>query len=97
MKFVIRHSSFDILTLLASLSAPALSTGCTVLSYKSPTGEHFTRSSLGSKTSIAHLTFEADTNGVRKWQLKGYDIDSSQSLCVVTDAAVKAAIRPFKP
>jgi hypothetical protein len=48
-------------------------TGCTILSYQSPTGEHFTRSSLGSKTSIAHLTFEANTNGVRKLQLKGYD------------------------
>ncbi len=74
-----------------------LFTGCTVLTYKSPTGEHFTRSSLGSKTSIAHLTFEATTNGVRKVELRGYQNDSSQALGVVTDAAVRAAITAAKP
>ena len=71
--------------------------GCTVLTYRSPSGEHFTRSSLGSKTSIAHLTFEASTNGVRKVILRGYENDSSQSLGVVTDAAVRAAVSAVKP
>jgi hypothetical protein len=71
--------------------------GCQVLTYTAPTGEHFTRSSLGSKTSIGHLTFEATTNGVRKVELRGYQNDSSQALGVVTDAAVRAAITAAKP
>jgi hypothetical protein len=71
-------------------------TGCTVLTYTSPTGEHFTRGSLGASTSISSLAIEAGTNGVRRVELRGYQNDSSQALSAVTEAAVKAAIDSAK-
>src|SRR6266404_4776040 len=40
--------------------------GCQVLTYSSPTGERFTRSSLGSTTSLSSLSVVADTNGLRR-------------------------------
>ena len=73
-----------------------LLTGCQVLTYSSPTGEHFTRSSLGSTTSLTSLSLVTDTNGLRRVELRGYKNDSSQALGVVTDAAVSAAIRSLK-
>ena len=81
--------------MLASVAVLAF-TGCQVLTYRSPTGERFTRSTLGSTTSIASLTVEGDTNGVRHVELKGYQNDSTQALSVITDAAVKAAIQSVK-
>jgi hypothetical protein len=71
-------------------------TGCQVFSYSSPTGERFTRSSLGANTSIQSLAIEAGTNGVRRVELRGYDNETSQSLGAVTEAAVKAAIQSAK-
>jgi len=55
----------------ASLLA-TLATGCTILTYTSPSGEHFTRGSLGANTSISSLAIEASTNGVRRVELRGY-------------------------
>jgi hypothetical protein len=74
----------------------SLATGCTVLTYTSPTGEHFARGSLGANTSISELAIEAGTNGVRRVELRGYQQDSSQALSAVTEAAVKAAIESAK-
>jgi hypothetical protein len=71
-------------------------TGCQVFTYTSPTGERFTRSSLGANTSIQSLAIEAGTNGVRRVELRGYDNETSQSLGAVTEAAVKAAIESAK-
>jgi hypothetical protein len=73
-----------------------LATGCTVLTYTSPSGERFTRGSLGANTSISSLAIEAGTNGVRRVELRGYQNDSSQALSAVTEAAVKAAIESAK-
>ena len=69
-----------------------LVSGCQVLTYSSPTGERFTRSSLGANTSLQSLAFEATTNGLRRVDLRGYSTDNTQALGAVTDAAVKAAI-----
>jgi hypothetical protein len=71
--------------------------GCQVLTYTSPTGERFTRSSLGANTSIHSLSVESTTNGVRKVHLNGYEQDQTQALGAVTDAAVRAAIQAAKP
>ena len=74
-----------------------LLTGCQVLTYTGPTGERFMRGSLGAKTAISSLTVEADTNGVRHLELKGYENDSTQALGIITEAAVKAAVQSVKP
>ena len=87
-----RFNAFNVLTFLTIFSA----TGCTVLSYHGPNGEHFTRGSLGANTSISSLAIEAGTNGVRRVELRGYQNDSSQALSAVTEAAVKAAIESAK-
>ena len=71
--------------------------GCQVLTYTAPTGERFTRSSLGANTAIQSLAVEAGTNGVRRVELRGYQNDTSQSLGAVTEAAVRAAIGAAKP
>jgi hypothetical protein len=71
-------------------------TGCQVLSYSGPSGEHFTRTSFAANTTISSLRVEADTNGLRRVELKGYQNDSTQALSTVTDAAVKAAIQSVK-
>jgi hypothetical protein len=70
-----------------------LACGCQVLSYTNPNGEHFSRTSLGSTTSIASLAIETDTNGLRRVQLQGYQNDPSQALSTVTEAAVRAALK----
>jgi hypothetical protein len=74
-----------------------LCTGCQVLTYSSPTGERFSRSSFGANTSIHSLSVESTTNGVRKVHLNGYQNNSTEALGAVTDAAVKAAISASKP
>jgi hypothetical protein len=73
-----------------------LSAGCQVLTYSSPTGERFTRSSLGANTSIQSLSLDSATNGLRHLELNGYQNDSTQALGTVTEAAVKAAIQGAK-
>src|SRR6266496_980162 len=70
----------------------SLMCGCQVLAYTSPTGERFTRSSLGANTTIASLRVEADTNGVRRVELRGYQNDSTQALGIITEAAVRGAL-----
>src|SRR3954464_4513702 len=70
--------------------------GCQVLTYHSPTGERFSRSSLGANTAIASLTVESGTNGLRRVEMQGYQNDSSQALGSVTEAAVRAAIQSVK-
>ncbi|HVV00254.1 MAG TPA: hypothetical protein VHH88_02760 [Verrucomicrobiae bacterium] len=93
-RWMFRHASFGIRHVLAAsaLLALAATTGCQVLTYKSPTGETFTRSSLGSDLSISSLAVSADTNGVRAVNLQGYQNSSTQALGTVTDAAVRAAV-----
>ena len=44
---------------------------CTLLTYTSPSGERFTRSSLGAKTSVSALRLESSTNGLRRVELRG--------------------------
>jgi hypothetical protein len=98
MKRLISHMAD--LTFVTKVTVVALlgnlATGCTVLSYHGPNGEHFTRGSLGANTSISSLAIEAGTNGVRRVELRGYQQDSSQALSAVTEAAVKAAIESAK-
>ncbi|MGH7967949.1 MAG: hypothetical protein ACREIC_04395, partial [Limisphaerales bacterium] len=73
-----------------------LACGCQVLTDTGPNGEHFSRKSLGSTTSIAALTIETGTNGMRRVQLQGYQNDPSQALGIVTEAAVHAALQSAK-
>ena len=95
MKKLVTHlTNLTHLTALAVL--PLLAAGCTVLTYTSPSGERFARGSLGANTAISSLTFEADTNGVRRVDLRGYQNDSSQALGAVTEAAVRAALAGAK-
>jgi len=85
------------LTQLTLLSLSALTLcGCQILTYRGPSGETFTRSSLGANTTISSLTVESDTNGLRRVELRGYQNDSNQALGTVTEAAVKAAIQSAK-
>ena len=73
-----------------------LASACQVLTYHGPNGERFSRSSLGSTTSISSLTVESDTNGLRRVELHGYQNDSTQALGTVTEAAVRAALQGVK-
>ena len=75
---------------------PGLLTGCQSLTYRSPEGESFTRASLGANISIASITVESTTNGIRRVELRGYQNDSTQALGAVTEAAVRAAITSAK-
>jgi len=92
MKRLSRHVAEMILVILLIFGA----CGCQVLTYHGPTGERFTRSSLGANTSISSLTIESGTNGVRRVELRGYQNDTAQALGTVTEAAVKAAIQSAK-
>jgi hypothetical protein len=83
-------------TLIAIGSLFLFAAGCQVLTYTSPTGEHFSRSSIGANVALSSLKVEADTNGVRHVELQGYASDSSQTATAVTEAAVKAAIQSAK-
>jgi hypothetical protein len=78
------------------LSLAAMLSGCTVLTYTGPNGEQFTRASVGANGSIQSLAVEADTNGVRRVELRGYQNDSSQALSAVTEAAVRGAVQGAK-
>jgi hypothetical protein len=87
---------FLLLSLTVSAGLVAV-TGCQVLTYTSPSGERFSRSSFGANTSIHSLTVESGTNGIRKVHVNGYQNNSTEALGAVTDAAVKAAISASKP
>ncbi len=78
---------------VAGLVLPVLLVqGCTNVSYTSPNGERFSRTSFGATTSIAALTVETSTNGVRRVEMQGYTNDANQALGTVTEAAVRAAL-----
>ena len=62
--------------------------GCTNLSYKSPTGEKFRRTSIGNKTGISSLEITPQTNAAPKVLLKGYQSDSA--------AGMQSAVELFK-
>ncbi len=84
----------------ARLGWPMLATclcGCQSLTYTSPSGERFSRSSLGNATVISALTVESGTNGLRRVELHGYQTDSTQALGTVTEAAVRAALKATTP
>ena len=65
-----------------------LGAGCTNLSYKSPTGEKFRRTSIGNKTGISSLEITPQTNAAPKVLLKGYQSDSA--------AGIQSAVELFK-
>ena len=88
MKMTRRITVVTLLTLFTAAVA-----GCTVLSYTGPSGERFSRTSLGSTTSISSLAVETGTNGLRKIEMQGYQSDSNQALGTVTEAAVRAALK----
>jgi hypothetical protein len=94
---VIRHPTQPFAIRYSLFAAALLLSGCQVLTYHSPTGERFTRSSMGSSTAISSLTVEANTNGFRRVKLQGYTNDSTTALGTVTEAAVKAAMQSVKP
>ena len=85
---VTRVTLVTLLTIVAS--------GCQVLTYRGPSGETFTRSSLGANTSVSSLVVESDANGLRRVEMRGYQNDSNQALGTVTEAAVRAAIAGVK-
>src|SRR5215472_5931461 len=60
--FVVSVSTFLAIVLLAT-------SGCQVLTYGGPNGEHFSRCSFGATTSISSLLVEANTNGLRRVEL----------------------------
>ena len=72
---------------------PIVCAACQVLTYTGPNGERFTRSALATTTSISSLSVETDTNGIRRVQMEGYQNDATQALGIVTEAAVRAALR----
>jgi hypothetical protein len=81
--------------LLAALVLGA--TGCQVLTYTAPSGERFRRAVIGTRTSLAGLTVETGTNGIRRIELRGYQNDATQALGIVTEAAVRAALNGAAP
>ena len=83
-------------TFLGGLLLAAGASGCTVLSYSGPNGERFSRSAMGTRLAMASLRVEADTNGLRRVELQGYQNDAAQALGTVTEAAVRAAIQGAK-
>ena len=86
----------NVTTLLTLLTLSTILTACSVVTYRSPSGERFSRGAIGANTSVSSLSVEADTNGVRRVQMQGYQNDSSQALGIVTEAAVKAAMQAIK-
>ena len=81
---------------MLAIGSSMLVSGCQVLTYSSPTGERFSRSSLGANTSLQSLAVEANTNGLRRVELRGYTTDNTQALGTVTDAAIRAAVSAAK-
>jgi hypothetical protein len=84
------------MSLGCSALAVLLCVGCTITTYTNPSGERFTRSSLGANTSLHSLAFEANTNGLRRVRLQGYQQDATQALGIVTEAAVRGAVGSLK-
>ena len=91
-----QKSKIAFITAFSSVLSTFFLTGCQVLTYTSPNGERFTRSSFGATTTINSLALETTTNGVRRVELRGYENDTTKTLGVVAGAAVKAAIETIK-
>src|SRR3989442_6989112 len=90
-------TAFRRVTLLTLVTASAtLLCGCQVLTYTGPNGERFSRSSICAITAVSSLIVEADTNGLRRVELRGYRQDSTQALAAMTAPAVRAAIQAAK-
>jgi hypothetical protein len=93
----ILHPASTILAALPLFAGIALiCTGCQVLTYTGPNGEHFSRGAFGADIALSELAVETDTNGLRRVRLQGYQNNSSQILGVVTEAAVRAALQAPK-
>jgi hypothetical protein len=69
-----------------------LVTACQSVRYSSPSGERFTRTSIGTRTAISSLSVETGTNGIRRVELQGYTNDQTQAIGAITEAAIRAAI-----
>jgi hypothetical protein len=89
MKYRLRH----LVQFVFVASLTAFCSGCQVLTYTGPNGEHFSRTALATTTSIASLSVETGTNGIRRVEMQGYQNDSAQALGIVTEAAVRAALQ----
>lgn len=72
----------------------AVCAGCTVVTYRNPAGETFSRLAVGSRTTLSGLEIETGTNGLRRVNLRGYQQESTQALGTLTEAAVRAALQP---
>jgi hypothetical protein len=70
--------------------------GCQELTYTGPHGERFTRRCFGTVTVVGSLAVEADTNGLRRVELRNYHNDANQALGTVTEAAVRGALQGAK-
>jgi hypothetical protein len=85
---VARISATAMVLLLA-----AVCSGCSVVEYRGSGGDRFSRMTIGSRTALTGLEVETGTNGLRRLSLRGYRSDSADSLGVVTEAAVRAALQ----
>ena len=81
---------------LTAITLALLTSGCQVLTYTGPNGERFSRSSFCSATAVSSLVVEAGSNGVRRVELRGYKLDSSQTLAAVAEAAARGAVQGAK-
>src|SRR5213080_1262880 len=86
-----RPTNITLITFSATLLC-----GCQVLTYMGPHGERFSRSSICAITAVSSLIVEADTNGLRRVELRGYKNNSTEALSAITAAAVRAAIQAAK-
>jgi hypothetical protein len=82
---------------IAVLAVAGLSLGCQSLSYKSPSGETFSRMALGNRLAISELVVEAGADGSRKVRMKGYNSDISEQMEAVAAGAARGAAAGLKP
>lgn len=67
--------------------------GCSSVTYESPSGGKFTRRALGNKTELSSLDVEAQTNGLPILHLKGYKNDQSQSTEAIAAGITQGIIK----
>jgi hypothetical protein len=70
---------------------------CQSVSYTTPQGERFVRRTLGASSALAVLTVETSTDGTRRLELRGYRVDTTQTVSALTEAAVRGALAGLKP
>lgn len=82
MKKLTAHSTHPThLTFLTVLTGLTLAvSGCSLVSYTSPSGERFTRSSLGANTSISSLLVEKALPGIHA-AVTGSRVRRLKALC----------------